>query len=288
MGFRYVILILIVLAVAHAAADPADMQVVRELYRSRQLPEAGALLQKLAAEHPDDASVHYYSGMIAMKEKRFEDAVAAFERAVKLEPGNSDFHLELGGAYGAKTKGAGMFAQMRFASLAREQLEKAVELAPGSVEARLGLLQFYERAPAIVGGGIGKAVAEARQVARLDPVRGRPILAELLVKSGNPEAAFDVYRDALRDAPEDYASQYQLGRLSATTGLHFEEGISALRRCLALDVPPRQPGHASANWQLGTILERVGDRQSAKAAYEAALRSEPGFGKAREALDRLD
>jgi predicted negative regulator of RcsB-dependent stress response len=41
------------------------------------------------------------------------------------------------------------------------------------------------------------------------------------------------------------------------------------------------------NWRIGNILEKLGDKTGAKAAYEAAIAIDPTFVQAIEALRKL-
>ena len=52
-------------------------------------------------------------------------------------------------------------------------LEKAVEIDPDSVEARFALMEYYLQAPALVGGDITKAKAQAEEIAKRNTAEGR-------------------------------------------------------------------------------------------------------------------
>ncbi len=59
----------------------------------------------------------------------------------------------------------------------RAEFERAVQLDPTNVPARVDLAQYYTEAPAIMGGGLDKARQQAEQVAKYDLAKAHLILA---------------------------------------------------------------------------------------------------------------
>jgi tetratricopeptide (TPR) repeat protein len=168
----------------------------------------------------------------------------------------------------------------------REYL-KAVELDGKNVEARQSLLNFYLQAPGFAGGSIEKAAAQAEETKKFDPPRGRQMFASVYLAEEKYDLAFAEFDEVLKDKPDDYTSLYQVGRLAAMTGRFLDRGLTSLRRCLAMPAPEGEPGHAAAHWRIGNILEKQGDKPGARAAYEAALKVDPQFPQAIEALRKL-
>lgn len=214
-------------------------------------------------------------------------AVAAYEKAVELDPGSSALRLQLASAYGLAAQKAGMLSKMGWAKKVRASYEKAVELDPKNLAARESLMSFYQMAPSMMGGGMDKAREQASAIRQLDPVRGHVafgMIAQAEKKFADAEKEFDA---ALALAPDDYAALYQVGRTAALSGQHLDRGAEALQRCLALTPPAGAPGHDAAHWRLGIIHEKRGDKAAARAAYEAALKVNPKFPQALEALKKL-
>ena len=142
-------------------------------------------------------------------------------------------------------------------------------LNPTSLDAAEGRLDFCLGAPAIVGGGIGKARAEAVRIATLDAYRGamadariaehekewpeaerryRSLMAEYPDRSAPADALVMILQNARRfdeaactiieaigshGFPMRLFHVYNLGRLSAVSGQHLARGEAALRRFLA-------------------------------------------------------
>jgi tetratricopeptide (TPR) repeat protein len=272
---------------AFAAVDPAAFSAAVDLFSQRKPLEAQKAFETLAAADAGNADVQFYLGRIALQRDDHEKAVAYLEKAVALAPGDARYHHRLGDAYGLSAQKAGMFSKMSLAGKCRAAYEKAVELDPRNIAARLSLLGFYQQAPGIVGGGLDKALAQAQEIKRLDPARGRMAIAGVYVLEKKYAEAFAEFDEALKEQPGDYAALFQTGRLAAITGERLAGGLEALRQCLIQTPPENQPGHAAAHWRIGNILEKQNDRAGARAAYEAALKVDPKFPQAIESLKKL-
>ncbi len=122
---------------------------------------------------PTDAQAHFYLGRIAFGQHDYDTAAARFETAVGLQNHNADFHLWLGRAYGRQAERAFVLKQPWLAGKARRQFETAVALDPESVAARWALMEYYLKAPGLLGGSLDKARAEAREIERRDTAQGR-------------------------------------------------------------------------------------------------------------------
>lgn len=283
---RLLISALLLASTATLSASP-DLESARDLYRQRKDAEAKSAFEALARAQPKEAEAFFYLGRLAMRTRDFDAAVKHFEQAVALNPGSSAYHLELGGAYGNKAQNAGLLGKASLAGKSRTALEKSVELDPANLDARNGLIQFYTQAPAIMGGGMDKAHAQADAMIRLDAVRGKIAKAGLFVREKKFDEAFALYEETLQTQPDDYGALYQVGRLAAETGQRLDRGLAALQRCLTLEPPAGQPGRAPTHWRLGNIWEKKGDKAAARAAYEAALAADTAFENARAALKKL-
>jgi tetratricopeptide (TPR) repeat protein len=127
--------------------------------------------QRLVTANASDAA-----GLIAlarlgaqMGEARLESGVAAAERCVAAHPQNALCHSALGQVLGRKAAEAGVVGGVRLAGRVRTSFERAVELAPDSLAARIDLNTFYLVAPSIAGGGTDKARRNTEEFARLKP-----------------------------------------------------------------------------------------------------------------------
>ena len=284
---RFTGFFLALLSLGSAALDSGAFKIAVDLYSQRKTGEAQQAFEALARADGNNADVQFYLGRLALQRDDYEQAATYLEKAVSLSPNDSRFHHRLGDAYGRAAQKASLFSQIGWAKKCRVAYEKAVELDPKNVDAHLSLMVFYQQAPGFVGGGMDKAHLEADIIRKLDANRGRQAVAGLYVSEKKYAEAFAEYEAVLQQTPGDYGALFQVGRLAAVTGERLDRGLAALRECLAQTPPENQPGHAAAQWRLGNILEKQNDKAGARAAYEAALKVDPKFPQAIEALKKL-
>ena len=257
------------------------------LFTEKRYPEAAEAFRQLTEQDPLNAAAFYYAGVLADKRGENQEAIQFLEKATQLAPDNSEYHTELGGAYGDAAKNAGLLASLTWARKCVASLLRAVELDPDNLVARNGLITFYREAPPIAGGGIEKAYIQAHEIRKRDLTMGSAILGQLYLADRKPADAFEVYEEVLTQQPDHYQSLYLIGRTAAETGQNLARGEQTLRRCLELPPGPGEQGRAAVHWRLGQIAEKRGDVPAARAAYEAALQSHPGFQQAADSLARL-
>lgn len=265
-----------------------ELDAARVLYRDRsKAVEARAAFEKLAALDPQHPDVNFHLGQLANHRDEPEKAVKYFEAALAVEPNAGRHHHGLGDALGRSAQKAGIFSKLGLAKKCLAAYERAVALDPGVVEFRLSLFEFYRQAPAMFGGGFEKASAQVAAIRKLDPARGWAAFSTLYAGEKKFTEAFAEFEAHLKTSPDDYIALQQLGRFSATTGHSLDRGLVALRRCLELPVPPGAAGHAAIQWRIGNIHVAKNDPASARAAYEAALKLDPNFTQAADALKKL-
>ncbi|MEO6005767.1 MAG: tetratricopeptide repeat protein [Opitutus sp.] len=289
MSYTIMMLRLLVVAFLTALTLRAEtpLETAVALYRTKDYPAAQEAFAKLAETQPQNGEVQFYLGVLAEKRGENETAIQRLEQAVLITPTNSNYMLELGGAYGTAAKKAGLLSKMTWAKKCVTALEKAVELDPENLAARNGLMSYYREAPSFVGGGIGKAYEQAEEIKKRDPIMGAAVLGQLYLSEKKPDEAFAVYEEALKASPDHYGLLYGIGRAAAQTGKNLDRGEQALRRCLELTPGKGDPGPAAIHWRLGNIAESRGDPAAARTAYEAALKADPGFKAATESLSKL-
>jgi Putative Zn-dependent protease, contains TPR repeats len=268
-------------------APAASLDLAREHYEAKRYDDARAAFTELASASPPNPELHYHLGLVAMKTGDTDEAIRCFELATQLAPENSDYHMELGGAYGAKAEKVGLLSKMTWAKKCQAALEKSVALNPDNLTARNGLVSYYRTAPTFVGGGLPKAYEQAEEIRRRDLVMGTAILAQLYIREKKFDAAIATLADATQSHPENYHLHYLIGRTAADSGTHLDAGQEALRRCLELTPGPHDPSHAHAHWRLGLIAQKRGDTPAARAAFEKSLSLDPTLPEPRTALASL-
>jgi tetratricopeptide (TPR) repeat protein len=258
----------------------------RVLYEERRYAEARTLFGALGRDQPDSVELNFYLGRLALWFDDEVDALAHLEKAARLLPDDARVQNALGDACGLAAQKAGLLAKLGWARKCLNAYRRAAELAPAVPAYRWSLLGFYCVAPRIAGGGRDEAEAQAREIAKLDPMGGRVARATLFLAANKPTEAFAQFDEVLRETPDDFTALYHVGRCAALSGLQLDRGLAALERCLRL-LPPHgegMPTLANVHHRLGEILARRGDRSGAEVHAAAARRVHPDFRAEKDAL----
>ena len=294
-------------SVAAAHADvPSDQildSVRLDLNHGRADHGLQALDQVLTSE-PQNAQAHNLRCRIYLQEQRWNEAVKSCQAAVKLAPGNSDFHLWLARAMGEKADRVSFITAFKMAKQIHQEFETAASLDPHNADALSDLGEFYVEAPAIVGGGLDKAVKVAQQLDAFEPDRAHYIRARMAEGRKDYAAAEGEYKAAIAGAKDpagawmDLASFYRhrqrwddminavhSGAAADTQhDVALADGASVLIKA-GRDLPfarqlleqylasPNQSEDApafQAQVQLGKLLDQLGNPQGAQQQFAAA------------------
>ena len=281
---RFTLSALLALSLGAAAAVSSDLSQAVALFRAKHYPDARLAFEKIAATEPQNAAAHYYLGRIALYRDDIDTADAELEKATALDPHDSDYFFWLGSAYGIAAREKHSLFK---ASHCRSALLKAVALDPNNLDAREGLVTYYRMAPFFLGGSLAKAHAQAAEIKKRDPLRGALAEAEICISEKKYANAFAALEDLLKTHPHEFVALYQIGYISAISGLHLDRGEAALKEYLSHTPDSTQPSLAYAHLRLGNIYERENKIDAARAEYKAALARDPRFELASQALDGL-
>jgi Flp pilus assembly protein TadD len=215
---------LVSIAVVLAAAEPTVSQPKAS---QDVVSQAGALYQRTAyadslrvlSENPTpDAAAYLLSGKNYFMLGEYKRATEFFEKALALSPGNSECELWLGRAWGRRAETGGWLTAGFNASKARQAFESAVALDPQNREAKNDLFDFYLNAPGFLGGGLEKAEAIARSIARERPPESEFELAQLADRRKDYTSAEAHLRRAMELAPREAGRIVDLARYIAKRG----------------------------------------------------------------------
>ena len=284
---RFLISLVLTAAGACAAITPDKIENVRGLLRDRKLAAAESAANALVAANPKEAEAYALLGSVCVAEDDADGAVQAGEKATQLAPANGEYQRQLGDTYGFAAQKAGMLSKVGWAKKCRIAYEKAVELEPANLAARTSLMGFYQMAPSLMGGGLDKAAEQAAAIKKLDASRGHLAYASLYTADKKFDLALAEFDEVLKTTPDNYAALYQVGKLAVLSGQFPDRGLASLRRCLELVPGENDPAHPAAYWRIGNLLEKKSDPAGARAAYEAALKLDPKYPAAMDALKKL-
>jgi len=289
---------------------------------ANELLSSGRVNDVLSAlnSHEDGLSLNLLSRAYFAME-RWDDAVRFGEKAVRVEPSNSNYHLWLARAYGRKAEDSSPLSAAGSARKAKNEFERAVQLDPSNVAARVDLAEYYTEAPAIMGGGLDKARAQAAQVESYDKGMARLILARIAIKthdlpgadsqfhaaikeSANPAdmwlelAAFyrqqgrlddmqNAVRSALLQPGKRSASYFDAGNELFLGSRDFPTAVQYVQKYLASGALVESAPAFRAHYLMGQLDEKMGAKQAAAAEYQASLKLASGFVPAQKALSRV-
>lgn len=312
-----VVLALLIVVPALAGAD----ENAPRLLASGHVDEAIQTLDGQLNASPNDALAHNLLCRAYFSLGDWDRGIADCEKAVALDPNNSQFHLWLGRIYGEKADKSSFMTAAGLARRVVREFEAAVHLNPKSIDARTDLAEFYLEAPGIVGGGRDKAEKQADSLRELDPAKAHWVSARLAEKKHDFVGAEREYRAAIEsshgaasawlnlglfyrhrerlDDMEQALSQVRSAPLdrpdalvdAAEILLHSDRALPEVEQLLHTYLNGKaqveQAPAFKAHYLLGAVNEKLGDKRGAAAEYRVALNMAKEFQPARQALDRV-
>ena len=279
-----------------------------------------ASLNTQVASNANDAEAHNLLCRAYWAYGDWDRAVTSCEKAVQLDNNSSVYHNWLGRAYGEKADHSSFLTAAGLAKKVRTEFERAVQLNPDNLAARMDLAEFYLEAPGMVGGGQDKARAQAALIGKTNPAKEHWVYARIAEKNKDVPVAEKEYRTAIELSNGSADAWLNLGMFlrkqqrydemdgalrkatvspvkppevmvdAADTllraGRDYPYAIDLLKRYLAGQTVEEAPSF-KAHYLLGAILEKQGDRQGASHAYQESLALARGYGRAQEALKHL-
>lgn len=272
------------------------------------------------AQFPTQADGYNFLCRAYFQIEQWDAGITACERSVSLDPHSSLYALWLGRIYGEKADRSSFFTAASLAKKARAAFERAVELDPANVDARVDLGEFYAEAPSVIGGGKDKARKQAQALMGLNPAMGHWVLARVAEKDKDPALAEREYRaeiaashggvrgwldlanflkyagrldemeEALHhldSAPKDRPESVMHGaNLLLRAERDYPFAIHLLRRYL--ETPVEEGPAPRAHDLLGLIYQKQGERSFAAEEFRAALALAHSYVRAQEDLKRLE
>lgn len=214
----------------------ARLEQALALIRTGRVTEGEALCRPLVARHPEEPDAHHLLGLIALTEKRADDAEPWLCRAVALAPGVAHFNTNLGTAQ----QGCGQIVP------AERSYRRALRLAPDQAETAFNLAKLLA-----LGGRTGEADRLYRLAIALQPSRGKywSNLGDLWVRQRRETEALRAYAhvEAVTGNPVDDSAVNQGMALQRLNRL--DEALQRYERALALN-----PDNVAAHWNRALAL----------------------------------
>jgi len=302
------------------------LQAAVQRHQSGQYQEAEKRYRQILAKEPNHPDANHLLGLLAYQGRHFNDAIDLISKAIASDGMQAMYHNSLGLAL--KDTGqaeAGVAAFLRAISLnpnypeahnnlalvclslgqttkAIEHFQRTLELAPGNLDAQgnlgnaflnsgnldaaidcfqvlIAAQPHHPQAHCHLGvalqgtGNFEAAMAAYRQAINIDPshLEAHINLGLALQNLGDIEGAEGCFREALARAPEFAEAHSNLGVVLQQKGL-AGDALGHLQKAIEL-----APEHAKAHANLGTVLIELGDPAAAVDCFTRALDLQPRF-----------
>jgi protein O-GlcNAc transferase len=196
------------------------------------------------------------TGIAHARNKRFDQAIAAFERAIALNKNHFDAHNNLGAVY----------VETRQFDRAIHALQRAASIRPDSADVHYNLAKSYRPI-----GRLDSAIASYRRAIELkgDYFQAHSNLGALFLSRSQAAQAIECFGRALAIAPNSIEALNNLAAALRWTR-KVDEAEDILRRAIALD-----PRRVAPHNNLGNVLCDQGQIDEALAELRRALELNP-------------
>jgi tetratricopeptide (TPR) repeat protein len=291
----------------------------RKLYEAGDFSKVIETLKSSAANN-GDAQILLAKSYLQLD--KYDDAVNAAEKAVSLNPQNSEFHRWLGEAYGAKADHAAMFSAYGLARKTQKEFQTSYDDDPKNFDAAQDLVEFDCTAPGVVGGGTDKAQPIIQKVAAIDAAEGHYAAGNCAAvkkdyaaadaefgkaidaKLKNLNRVFDIadyYAQRAQGekilaavalaqsiAPQDHRISYYKALAAIVSKQNFADAETALKQYLQeASKRPDDPKAYNAHYWLGRAYEYQKKFGEARTEYETAQHLNSKYKPAEEGLKRV-
>ncbi|MCE9562991.1 MAG: tetratricopeptide repeat protein [Planctomycetes bacterium] len=204
----------------------------------------------------DDVASLNSQGIAHAKAGRLPEALAAFQRAIELQPEHAGAHNNLGNVF----KKLGRFDE------AIQSITQAVRLDPTAADLHVNLGYLQRQM-----GRLDAAGASLRQALQLEPRRldALKALASTLFDLGSAAEAVVVLRECLTISPHDADTLNDLGNALRQLERH-DEAVTCYREALKY-----HPNLGAVPANLANLLSEEGKTDEARQLYEQAHRLRP-------------
>lgn len=228
-------------------------------------PKAAVQAIQEVIAHKESAIAYFYQGNTFYKQGKIEEAQAAFQKALELDPNYAEANANLGL----------ILKQQGNLQAAIEKTREAIRIQPNIAEAHFNLGVALQ-----AQGQVKEAIASYQEAIRLNTklAEAHFNLGVALKNEDKTAEAISAYREAIRLNPNFATAHINLGTNLADQG-KLDEAISELRKGLSL-----KPQDAEAYNNLGVALFKQKNLNKAISMWEEAIRINPEYPEAHHNL----
>jgi tetratricopeptide (TPR) repeat protein len=227
------------------------------LLKDGRVDQAREQFQKALDINPNDTEAMNELGVATMQQGKTEDAIALYLRALEIAPNKAETHINLGVA----------LLQKGEPEKAANHFQHAAQIEPRNAKARLDLASAY-----VQEGQWADAVAQFQRASEMEPdnAETRYGLGSALERAGRHDEAMAQFRKALEIDDGHPGAHFRLA-LGLMADGKSGDAVAHLRRAIEIN-----PGYAEALDMLGNALMQEGRIDEASSSIMAALGLRPG------------
>jgi tetratricopeptide (TPR) repeat protein len=246
---------------SHSGGSEAEFRKAVEAAQAKDFATAEPLLQKAAEQDPKNYQAWFYLGYVYNETNRRDDAIAAYQKAVELQPSVFESNLNL----------AVLLAQQG-ASEAGRYLHKAAKLNPTPEQQETLARAWMLLANKLKTSDPAGAIDAYQTLAELRPKDATSLLdlGQFLESRRDLPGAEKAYKDALARDPNSPDALALLSNLYLQAD-HLPEAEQTLQAFVKAN-----PQSVNGHLQLGRVYRREMKTVEAAAEFEKALELKPG------------
>ncbi len=307
-AINFICALLVCLTLAAAArAEETPLEKAKGAFEKGEYTQAIEILKSAAGSEANNGDIFVLLARSYLELNQYDAAVSSAEKAVAINPKDSNYHRWLGEAYGAKADHASMLSAYSLARKTQKEFDAAVQLDARNFDAQQDLIQYDCTAPGMVGGDAAEghyatgicraqkkdyAAADAEFAKALD---GKPKTAnriydigDYFVQRKNSEKLLAAAAAGEDLAPHDPRGKFYRGVALILQGEKPAEAEQLLKDYLHLaPMNSDYPRPWAAHYWLGRLQESQKNPGGARSEYQAALKLNGKYKLAQEALKQL-
>lgn len=167
-----------------------------------------AMVEPRVAANPGDAEAQWLLSRVRLAYRDFDGALAPAEKSVALDGKNAEYRWQLAQVVGELASSASVFKQMGLAKRFKREAETVLAMDARHTGAMTGLMEFYYRAPGIVGGDKKKAAQMPDEIMAINKVDGYLAKIRFMSRS-DPPAPIGQIEQAYVEAVQADQSRYE-------------------------------------------------------------------------------
>jgi len=321
INFICALLVCLTLAAA-ARAEETPLEKAKGAFEKGEYTQAIEILKSAAGSEANNGDIFVLLARSYLELNQYDAAVSSAEKAVAINPKDSNYHRWLGEAYGAKADHASMLSAYSLARKTQKEFDAAVQLDARNFDAQQDLIQYDCTAPGMVGGGEEKAQPLIEKLMKMDAAEGHYATGICRAQKKDYAAADAEFAKALDGKPKTANRIYDIGDYfvqrknaekllavaAAGEDLAPHDPRGKFYRGVALILQGEKPAEAekllkdylqlapmnsdyprpwAAHYWLGRLQESQKNPGGARSEYQAALKLNGKYKLAQEALKQL-